>query len=109
MSEWWMDQKGMPIGEFYSRANILKATFSRLRTNSQIVPKKNTALACAIGLKLDYDQTQDLLKRAGMILTGYYETDVIVEYFIRKKDYDIDVINSELASKNLPTLGASMK
>ena len=109
MCEWWMDQKGMPIGEFYSRANILKATFSRLRTNSQIVPKKNTALACAIGLKLDYDQTQDLLKRAGMILTGYYETDVIVEYFIRKKDYDIDVINSELASKNLPTLGASMK
>ena len=44
-----------------------------------------------------------------MILTEYYETDVIVEYFIRKKDYDIDVINSELASKNLPTLGASMK
>ena len=109
MCEWWMDQKGIPIGEFYSRANILKATFSRLRTNSQIVPKKNTALACAIGLKLDYDQTQDLLKRAGMILTGYYETDVIVEYFIRKKDYDIDAINSELASKNLPTLGASMK
>ena len=38
-----------------------------------------------------------------------YETDVIVEYFIRKMDYDIDAINSELASKNLPTLGASMK
>ena len=47
--------------------------------------------------------------RAGLTLTSYYKTDIIVEYFINKKDYDIDIINSELASKNLPTLGASMK
>ena len=99
----------MSIGEFYSTANILRATISRLRTDSQKVPKKNTALACAIGLKLNDNQTQDLLMRAVLFLSGYYETDLIVENFIHQKNYDFDLINFELANKNLPTLGASMK
>ena len=109
MCEWWMEKKGISIGEFYSRANILRTTFSRLRKDPQIVPKKNTVLACAIGLKLDYDQTQDLLRRAGMTLTDYYETDLIVEYFIHRGNYDIDTLNAELADKKLPLLGASLK
>ena len=63
------------------------------------------ALACAIGLKLDYDQTIDLLHRAGLTLSRYYELDVVIEYFIRQKNYDIYEINEVLYDKDLPQLG----
>ena len=109
MCDWWRERKGISIGEFYMRSNITRSTFSHLRSDPQKVPKKITALACAIGLKLDYDQTQDLLMRAGLTLTSYYETDLVVEYFIHQKNYDIDLINFELVNKKLTPLGASMK
>ena len=44
-----------------------------------------------------------------MTLTDYYETDLIVEYFIHRGNYDIDTLNAELADKKLPLLGASLK
>ena len=47
--------------------------------------------------------------RAGLTLTSYYETDLVVEYFIHQKNYDIDLINFELVNKKLTPLGASMK
>ena len=55
--------------------------------------------------RLDYDQAIDLLQRAGMTLSKYYETDLIVEYFIREKNYDIDEINGLLWEKDLSLLG----
>ena len=50
-------------------------------------------------------QAIDLLQRAGMTLSKYYETDLIVEYFIREKNYDIDEINGLLWEKDLSLLG----
>ena len=59
-----------------------------------------------IGLRLDYDQAIDLLGRAGMTLSKYYETDRVVEDRIRKKIYDIDEINLVLFDKDLALLGS---
>jgi len=56
-------------------------------------------------LKLDYDQTQDLLMRAGMTLSRFYELDRIVERYIRSNSYDIDTINGELFERDLALLG----
>ena len=56
-------------------------------------------------LKLDYDQTQDLLMRAGMTLSRFYELDRIVERYIRSSSYDIDTINGELFERDLALLG----
>ena len=68
-------------------------------------PRSLNALACVIGLSLNYDQAIDLLQRAGLTLSKYYETDLIVEYFIREKNYDIDEINALLYQKDLSLLG----
>ena len=69
------------------------------------IPKKTNALACVIGLELDYDQAIDLLNRAGMTLSKYYELDQIVEQHIRNEKYNIDDINLILFEKDLPLLG----
>lgn len=105
MCEWWCTEKGISKKEFYSRSNINKAMFWGMKHNPEQIPKKTNALACVIGLSLDYDQALDLLSRAGLTLSKYYETDLIVEYFIHEKKYDIDEINALLFEKDLTLLG----
>jgi O-acetyl-ADP-ribose deacetylase (regulator of RNase III) len=105
MCEWWCEKKGITKKEFYTRANINKGMFWSMKHNPEQIPKKTNALACVIGLKLDYDQAVDLLSRAGMTFSRYYETDMIVEYYIHKKKYDIDEINLILYDKDLAPLG----
>ena len=105
MCEWWCKEKGFTKKEFYNRANINKSMFWGMKHHPEQIPRKTNALACVIGLKLDYDQAIDLLQRAGLTLSKYYETDLIVEYFIREKNYDIDEINALLYQKDLSLLG----
>ena len=105
MCEWWCAEKGISKKEFYIRANINKSMFWGMKHHPEQIPKKTNVLACVIGLRLDYDQAIDLLQRAGMTLSKYYETDLIVEYFIREKNYDIDEINGLLWEKDLSLLG----
>ena len=105
MCQWWCEQKGISKKEFYIRSNINKSMFWGMKHHPEQIPKKTSALACVIGLQLDYDQALDLLRRAGMTLSKYYETDLIVEYFIREKNYDIDEINGLLWEKDLSLLG----
>ncbi|MBQ3756596.1 MAG: macro domain-containing protein [Oscillospiraceae bacterium] len=106
MCEWWCSEKGITKKEFYIQANINKAMFWNMKNNPRQIPKKTNALACVIGLRLDYDQAIDLLGRAGMTLSKYYETDRVVEDRIRKQMYDIDEINLELFDRDLALLGS---
>ena len=105
MCEWWCKEKGLTKKEFYNRANINKSMFWGMKHHPDQIPRKTNALACVIGLSLNYDQAIDLLQRAGLTLSKYYETDLIVEYFIREKNYDIDEINALLYQKDLSLLG----
>ena len=105
MCEWWCKEKGLSKSEFYARANINKAMFWSMKHHPEQIPKKTNAFACVIGLRLDYDQAVDLLRRAGMTFSKYYATDLIVEFFIREKNYDIDEINLILYQKDLTLLG----
>ena len=106
MCEWWCEEKNISKKVFYVSANINKSMFWNMKHHPEQIPKKTNVLACAIGLQLDYDQTQDLLMRAGMTLTHYYALDRLVESYIRKGNYDIFEINEKLFEQDLPLLGA---
>ena len=106
MCEWWCEQKGVSKKEFYICANINKSMFWNMKHHPEQIPKKTNVLACAIGLKLDYGETQDLLMRAGMTLSKYCALDAVVEGFIRRSNYDIYEINEALFDRDLPLLGA---
>lgn len=106
MCEWWCEQKGISKKEFYICANINKSMFWNMKHHPEQIPKKTNVLACAIGLRLDYSETQDLLMRAGMTLSKYYALDAVVESYIRSSSYDIYEINEALFDRDLPLLGA---
>ena len=107
MCEWWCNKKGLKKGQFFAASNITRATFSNLKLHPDRAPRKNTAFACIIGLKLDIDQANDLLMRAGMTFSKHYPTDRLVEQFILAGNYDIDEINYKLYESDLMVLGYS--
>lgn len=101
-----VDERGMTDAQCYKRANISKQVFSRLRSNSHYKPSKPTALALAVALKLDLDETRSLLDKAGMSLSHSLMMDVIVEYFIKQSKFDVMEINETLYQYDQPLLGA---
>lgn len=100
-----IEESGMKNADCYKKANVDKKLFSKIKTNKNYKPKKNTALAFAIALKMSLEETQELLMKAGFALSHSSRFDLIVEYCIVNKIYDVDVVNQTLFNFDQPLLG----
>ncbi len=69
-------------------------------------PSKTTALAFAFALELDLDEAMDFIGRAGFALSHSSKFDVIVEYFLINRNYDIFELNEVLFAFDQPLIGA---
>lgn len=100
-----IDRKGLTDALVYRRANIDRRLFSKIRCNENYKPSKSTALALAIALELNLDETTDLLGRAGLALSPSSVSDLIVRYCIENGIYDIYEVNAILYEYDQQLLG----
>ena len=101
-----IDERGLKDSDVYNRANIDRRHFSKIRSDPEYMPKKSTVLSFAIALELSYDETRDLLMRAGYAFSVCSESDMIIRFFIENGQYDIFDINETLFYYGQPVLGA---
>ena len=99
-------KKELKNSAVYKKANISKQHFSKLINDPDAKPSKQTAIALALALELDLENTRDLIGRAGYALTNSSTFDLIIQYFIEHKQFNVIEINIALYEFDQSLLGA---
>ena len=91
--------------EVYKKARIDRRIFSKIRTQKDYMPSKKTVLALAIALQQNPYEASKLLSCAGYSLSNARKEDLVVEYFLARRCFDMDLINEALTHYGFSTLG----
>lgn len=98
-------EKGISETDCYKNANLDRKLFSKIRSNTDYQPRKNTVFALCIGLGLDLPEAKKLLDAAGFSLSRSIKMDVVMAFLFKKKTSDIFIVNEVLESFDCATLG----
>ena len=91
--------------EIYRNANITKQHFSKIISNPDYNPSKNTICALGLALGLEIDDLELLLEKAGYSLSDSKQFDLAVRYFVNNGMYNIVDDNIILFENGLEQLG----
>ncbi len=70
-----------------------KNFFSNLRSDKKYHPSKGEAILVSFAFKLNLEETKALLKSAEHFLSNSSKSDLIIRFFLDKKDYNVGDLN----------------
>ncbi|WP_223594547.1 hypothetical protein [Neobacillus bataviensis] len=91
-----IDKKGASDSEVYKKAGIDRRHFSKIRSNPEYRPGKNTTIALALALELNKKETDKLLSSAGFSLSDSETFDLVIQFCLEKKIFNIHTVNQAL-------------
>ena len=92
----FIDRKGVTDSDIYKKAGLDRRHFSKIRSNPDYRPGKNTVIALALALELNKKETDKLLSAAGYSLSESNTFDLVILFFLDKEIYDIYSVNQAL-------------
>lgn len=101
----YIDESGMLDSEVYKKAGIDRRHFSKIRSNKDYQPRKQTVMALGLALKLKLCQMSEMLELAGFSLSSSDTGDLIIKFCIEKGKYDLMEVNEVLDYFGIKGLG----
>lgn len=99
-----IQEKNIDEVEMYKKGNISRQLFSKIKSKKDYYPRKDTVFSLAIGMELSIDETSELLSKAGYVFNSSCKPDLIIQYFMYHKNYNIFAINEVLDKYGYKTL-----
>jgi O-acetyl-ADP-ribose deacetylase (regulator of RNase III) len=97
-------EKELKDPDIYRRGGISRQLFNKMINNLEYQPTKRTVWQLIVGMQLDLIQGRKLMEKAGYSMTRSSKIDLMLEYFILHKRYNIIEIDIALDDAGLPTL-----
>ncbi len=102
-------QTGEKNSTIYKKANIDKKLFAKIKNDDKYQPSKRICLSFAFALKLNIEETEDFISRAGYTLSNSIKFDLIIKYCIENHIYNVFDVNEILHDYDQRLLGSSME
>ena len=91
----FIDESGHKDAEIYKKVDIDRKLFSKIRCDSDYIPRRNVIIKLCLALELERNDFNKLLNSAGYSLSNN-KFDKIVSYCLDNKVYDLSQVNDYL-------------
>ena len=91
----FIDEKCVKDSEIYKKVDIDRKLFSKIRCNSDYIPRRNVIIKLCFALGLSKDNFNKLLNSAGYSLSNS-KFDLVITYCLDNGIYDINIVNDYL-------------
>jgi hypothetical protein len=102
----FIDDNNQVDAEVYKKALLDRRLFSKIRSNQDYHPNKKTVIALLLALRLELEQSLQLLKAAGYSLSESSVFDLVIVYCVTHRIFDLDKVNEILEEMQLTPLGS---
>ena len=100
----YIDSKDLKDSDVYNKVGIDRRLFSKIRTDQNYHPSKDTVILLSLALELNEDEMLSLLNSASYTLPKNNVYDLIIRFCFINKIYDIKEVNNLLYEYNFKTL-----
>ena len=99
-----IDDRELKDSDVYNKVNIDRRLFSKIRSNKDYHPSKETIILLGLALELNESEIEELLKSASYSLPMNTTFDLIIRFCFKEHIYNINTINEFLYEHNCKTL-----